>query len=161
RTKLSEALSSIPLEKSIRQPSMSIVTRDEVILRDAAGNSISYPIETGPPTGRPLAPQSDLPDTAQPPKPTEPAQMPAQHDETVFIKDGVPYKGGVPYRPVTEAAERAHVPVQTLRDWIKKEDTKFAGQPLQTYYFLGSYFVSEKSIESMANRFVKWPSLEP
>jgi hypothetical protein len=38
-----------------------------------------------------------------------------------------------------------------------------AGAPLQTYYFPPSdtYFISEQSIQRLANRFINWPNKEP
>lgn len=79
-----------------------------------------------------------------------------QQDEKIFVKDNVRY------RPLPLAAQLAQAPRQTLLNWIKNK-TEFAGRPLQTYYLapVDRFFVSEESIQRMANRFIKWPSQEP
>lgn len=83
-------------------------------------------------------------------------QMQSEHEEPVFVRDGVRY------RPLAAAASLAQAHRTTLLRWIKDE-TKVEGQPLQTYYFapLDTYFISEPSIQRLANRFLKWPSEEP
>ncbi len=93
----------------------------------------------------------------EPPAPQkhEQPQM-REHDEKVFIKDGVRY------RPLPLAAQMAQAPRQTVLNWIKNKKT-FQGQLLQSHYFapLDSYFLSEESIQRMARRFIKWPSEQP
>ncbi len=79
-----------------------------------------------------------------------------EQDDKVLIKDGVRY------RPLPLAAQLAQAPRQTVLNWIKNK-TEFSGRPLQSYYLapVDRYFVSEESIQRIANRFVKWPSQKP
>jgi len=83
-------------------------------------------------------------------------------DDSIIFKGETLFKGGRPYRPLPLAAQLGQAPRQTLRNWIKNK-TEFQGRPLQTYYLqsLDRYFVSEESIDRMANRFIKWRSGKP
>ncbi len=79
----------------------------------------------------------------------------AEQDDKVLLKDRVRYQ------PLAKAAQMAQAPRQTLLNWIKNK-TQFNGRPLKSYYFAPAdrFFVSEESIQRIANRFVKWPSQE-
>ena len=83
-------------------------------------------------------------------------QTMVEPDQKIFIKDNIRY------RPLQVAAQLAQTPRQTLLNWVKNK-TEFAGRPIQSYYLapVDRYFVSEESIQRIANRFVKWPSQEP
>jgi hypothetical protein len=81
-------------------------------------------------------------------------------DENIIIKpDGTLVKGGIPHRAVSEAAPQARAHRTTILRWLR-DKTKFEGRPLQSYYFAPAhtYFISEESIQRLANRFLKWPS---
>lgn len=82
------------------------------------------------------------------------------HDPTMVEQDNkVLVQDGVRYRPLSLAAQLAQAPRQTLLNWIKNK-TEFSGRQLQSYYLapVDRYFVSEESIQRIADRFVKWPS---
>lgn len=98
----------------------------------------------------------------EPPEPQKHEPDMAQDDNIIIKPDGTLIKGGVPYRAVAEAAPEAQAHRTTVLRWIR-DDAKFEGRPLQSYYFgpAHTYFISEESIQRLANRFVKWPSLEP
>jgi hypothetical protein len=84
------------------------------------------------------------------------ARMP--RDENITIKpDGTLLKDGIPYRAVAEAAPEAQAHRTTLLRWIK-DDPELEGGPLESYYLAPArkHFISEKSIQRLANRFVKW-----
>lgn len=76
-------------------------------------------------------------------------------EKRLFIKDDIRYV------PLALAAKLAQAPRQTMLNWIKNK-TEFSGRPLQSYYLapVDRYFVSEESIQRIAERFVKWPSQE-
>jgi hypothetical protein len=76
--------------------------------------------------------------------------------------DRIITKGGVHYVPLSLAAQLAQAPRQTVLHWIKNK-TKFAGHALESYDSptAAKFYVSEESIQRMANRFVKWPSTLP
>lgn len=92
----------------------------------------------------------------------EPSETKTQGEKMAEQTDKVFVQDGVRYRPLPLAAHLAQAPRQTLLNWIKNK-TEFAGRPLQSYYLapVDRYFVSEESIQRMADRFVKWPSQEP
>ncbi len=70
-------------------------------------------------------------------------------------------KAGKRYFPLSLAAPLAQAPETTLRDWITKK-TKFAGRTIQTHTSpTAGIYISEESVNRMANRFIKWPSQEP
>jgi len=70
-------------------------------------------------------------------------------------------KAGHRYFPLSLAAPLAQAPETTLRDWITKK-TKFAGKTIQTHTSpTAGIYISEESVNRMANRFIKWPSQEP
>lgn len=73
-----------------------------------------------------------------------------------FVQDGVRYF------PLSVAAPVVQAPAPTILHWIKNE-TKFGGEPLQSYFFAPSnqYFIGEDSIERAANRFIKWRKGKP
>jgi hypothetical protein len=89
-------------------------------------------------------------------------QQMAQDDGITFKQDGTLVKGGVPYRLLSAAASEVRTSPTTLARWIKNQ-TKFEGEPLQSFYFppTHTYFVSEESIQRLANRFIKWRSQKP
>jgi hypothetical protein len=60
------------------------------------------------------------------------------------------------------AAEHAQVPRTTLLNWIKAKKV-FQGRELQTYNSATAHklFLSEESVDRVANRFIRWPSQEP
>jgi hypothetical protein len=76
--------------------------------------------------------------------------------------DRIITKEGIRYFPISLAAQESHVPRTTLVDWIKAK-TKFNGQPLKIYNSptAKKLYLSEESLERIANRFLKWPSHEP
>src|SRR5579872_800289 len=76
--------------------------------------------------------------------------------------DRIITKEGVRYLPLSLAAPLAKAPRTTLLDWVKAK-TEFQGRPLQTYHSptMRRFYLSEESVERVANRFVKWPSQEP
>lgn len=86
------------------------------------------------------------------------------HGETVPVEqdDRIIVKQGTRYLPVSLAADIAQVPRTTLIDWIKAEK-KFAGRLLQTYNSptVHKLFLSEESVQRLANRFVKWVKEKP
>lgn len=71
-------------------------------------------------------------------------------------------QNGVQYMPLSDAARLAGVQRETLLSWMKNE-VKFDGEPIDAVYFkpTGNHFVSMKSVERIANRFIRWPSKEP
>ena len=70
-------------------------------------------------------------------------------------------KAGNRYFPLSLAAPLAQVPETTLRDWITKK-TKFAGKAIQTHSSpTAGIYISEESVNRMANRFIRWPSQQP
>jgi hypothetical protein len=88
----------------------------------------------------------------------EPPQM-AARDENITIKpDGTLVKDGIPYRSLYAAAPDARTTPTTLLHWTKNPDIRLEGRPLQTFYFAPAnrYYISEESIERVANRFIKW-----
>jgi len=83
-------------------------------------------------------------------------QMQDDDEQKVFVKDGVRY------RTLSDAASLAKTHRRTLLTWIKNQ-TEFEGRPLKSYYLapLDTHFISEESVQRVANRFVTWPSQEP
>jgi hypothetical protein len=77
-------------------------------------------------------------------------------DKRIIAKDGVNYV------PLFLAAWLAQTSETTLRSWIDRR-TKFSRRPIQTYVSpaTSELYVSEQSVKSMAERFVRWPSKEP
>lgn len=71
-------------------------------------------------------------------------------------------KEGTNYVPLFLAAWMAQTSEQTLRNWIDK-GVKFNRRPIQTYISpaTSEIYISEPSLRSVAERFVKWPSKEP
>jgi hypothetical protein len=70
-------------------------------------------------------------------------------------------KGGNRYFPLSLAAPLAQAPETTLRDWITKK-TRFAGRAIQTHTSpTAGIYISEESVNRMANRFIKWPAQQP
>ena len=109
----------------------------------------------------PSLPASDSRKIDPPKQPIHERQM--VRDENVVIRpDGTIVRDGVHYRPLSSGAQQAQTHAATLLGWIK-HDTKFDGQPLQSYYLAPAdkYFISEESIRRVANRFIKLPSNEP
>ena len=105
---------------------------------------------TIPPPSRAIGPSE--------PQEHEPQMAPDDH----IVVSKTLIRGGVRYLPLSEAASLAQAHRTTLLRWIK-EETRFEGRPLQSYYFAPSdaYFISEQSIQRLANRFVKWRSGKP
>jgi hypothetical protein len=93
--------------------------------------------------------------TIRPPEAETHGPTMVEQDDKVLVQNGVRY------RPLPLAAQLAQAPRQTLLNWIKNK-TEFSGRPLQSYYLapVDRYFVSEESIQRIADRFVKWPSQE-
>jgi hypothetical protein len=80
-------------------------------------------------------------------------------DEDDIVDDRVITRGDVRYYPLSLAAELAQAPPQTLLSWIKSK-TKFHGDTLDSYDSptAGKLYLSEESVDRVANRFVSWPS---
>jgi hypothetical protein len=98
--------------------------------------------------------------------PALPRAIPPPQIETpepgMIEDDRVITKHGSRYLPVSLAAQQANVARTTLVDWIKAK-AKFQGRALQTYHSptMRKLYLSEESVQRVANRFVKWPSNEP
>jgi hypothetical protein len=76
--------------------------------------------------------------------------------------DRIITKGGIRYFPIPLAAEYGRVPRTTLLDWVKAK-VKVNGRALRTYYSSTAHkmFLSEESVQQVAQRFVRVPSGEP
>jgi hypothetical protein len=84
-------------------------------------------------------------------------------DQNVVLRaDGNLLKSGVVYRSIGEASEETGAPRTTLLRWAHTAAV-VGGRPIEYFYFVPtrSYFLSEPSIERVANRFVTWPKKEP
>jgi hypothetical protein len=81
---------------------------------------------------------------------------------SMFEDDRILTKQGSRYIPVVLAAELAQVPRTTLLNWIKAK-VKFQGRTLQIYKSetAKKSYLTEESVQRLANRFVKWPSNKP
>lgn len=81
---------------------------------------------------------------------------PMLQDNSIITKDGVRLI------PLPLAAWQAHATEPTIRTWIEKR-VKFGGRALKTYISptTKGLYVTEDSVQRMAERFVKWPSGEP
>jgi len=75
--------------------------------------------------------------------------------------DRIVRKQGTRYFPLALAADIAQVPRTTLVDWIKAKKS-FAGRKLEIYNSPTAHklFLSEESVQRLANRFVKWSGEE-
>jgi hypothetical protein len=84
------------------------------------------------------------------------------HERPMLEDDRIITKGGVRYFPLSLAAQVAQAPRTTLLSWINAR-VEFQGRPLQTYNSptARKSFLDEESVRRVANRFVKWPSMEP
>ena len=94
--------------------------------------------------------------TIPPPKTETNERTVIEQDDRILTKpDGR-------YFPIALAAERAQVPRTTLLNWINAK-IEFQGRPLEVYKSASAHksFLSEESVQRVANRFVKWPSQEP
>lgn len=102
----------------------------------------------------PLADPPVLPDNRHPHK--------TGYGETMLEDDRIITKEGVRYLPLSLASQEAQAPRQTLLNWIKAK-VKFQGRPLQIYKSptARKSFLSEESVQRVANRFIKWPSQGP
>lgn len=69
---------------------------------------------------------------------------------------------GVRYVPLSKAVWQAYTDQSTLRSWMNKR-IKFGRRTIQTYTspISGLLYISEESVQTVAQRFVKWPSNEP
>jgi hypothetical protein len=94
---------------------------------------------------------SSLPQTDSLPQTQRPA-MAYEDDKIITVS-------GVKYLPVFWAARAAQASDRTIRRWIDKSVT-FNGKSLQTYTSpaTGELYISQKSVEHLEKRFVKWPS---
>jgi HSP20 family molecular chaperone IbpA len=101
-------------------------------------------------------------DFAIPDSPNVAPPAPSSDASTMLEDDRIINKGGVRFLPLSLAAPLAQAPRTTLLDWIKAK-AKFQGSALQTYHSptLRRFYLSEESVERVANRFIKWPSKEP
>lgn len=81
---------------------------------------------------------------------------------TMVEDDRIITKQGNRYFPISLAAEFAQVPRTTLLNWIKAK-VEFQGRRLETYNSptARKAYLTEESVQRLADRFVKWPSNAP
>ena len=84
------------------------------------------------------------------------------YDPTMVEDDRIITKQGNRYFPISLAAEFAQVPRTTLLNWIKAK-VEFQGRRLETYNSptARKAYLTEESVQRLADRFVKWPSNAP
>ena len=77
-------------------------------------------------------------------------------DQSILTKDGARYF------PLTLAAWAARASESAITKWIEKR-TRFEGKTIKTHVSptTNGVYVSEESVQRIANRFVKWPSGQP
>jgi hypothetical protein len=80
----------------------------------------------------------------------------------MLADDRIITRAGIRYSPLPLAAWLARASEPTVRAWIDKR-VKFGGQPLKTLTSSATkgLYLSQDSVDRMANRFVRWPSREP
>jgi hypothetical protein len=79
----------------------------------------------------------------------------------VIQDDRIITKDGLRFIPLPLAAWLAHASETTLSSWIEKRN-KFGSRSIKTYTSpTQTLYVSEESLQRIAQRFVKWPSNEP
>jgi hypothetical protein len=102
--------------------------------------------------------------SAETPAPTSASvQSPVEiYGWKMLADDRIITRAGIRYFPLPLAAWLARASEPTVRAWIDKH-VKFGGRPLKTLTSPATkgLYLSQDSVERMANRFVKWPSLQP
>lgn len=93
---------------------------------------------------------------------TIPAHQPPTPAAPMLDDDRILTRDGGRYYPLSLAADFAQVHRTTLVDWLKSK-AKFDGRTLQAYNSptAGKLYLTEESVQRLANRFIKWPSKEP